>query len=542
MKPKVSVVIGAGPAGLTAAYELLEKTEIRPVIFEMSDCIGGLSRTVVHNGNVSDIGSHRFFSKSERVVNWWLSFLLLENKAEADARTRIGGELRADDRGRTSFRETDKKRMMMKRRVSRIFAFGKFFDYPISLGWRTFSNLGFIRVVGILWSYIQARLRPQKEEKTLEDFFINRFGRKLYETFFKSYTEKVWGVPCCQASASWGAQRVRGLSTSKVMGDAIRSAMRVCHMAGQQKKTETSLTKWFMYPYLGSGQLWEEVADRIRSRGGEIHLNCEVVGLHQQEGSIVEARIRERSTGREFTVSGDYFISTMPVKEMVAALDGPVPSPVRSVARGLLYRDLVLVGLLVTKMKIKNTTKIKTADNRAPDHWIYIQEEGFNVGRLVVANNWSPYLVKDGKKTWLVLEYFCQKDDDFWQRPDDKMTQFATEELVKLGFIQDSGDVEDSTVIREAKAYPAYFGSYEQMGTLREYVDMFENLFLVGRNGTHRYNNMDHSVLSAMVAVDNIVSGVRSKENIWSVNAEQEYHEKGTFRDGSSSSQHNSSH
>jgi len=540
MSSKVAVVIGAGPAGLTAAYELLGKTEIKPVIFEMSDSIGGLSRTVAHNGNVNDIGPHRFFSNSERVVSWWLNFLPLESKAEANVRAQIG-DGQADDQGRTFSQGTCRKKMMMKRRVSRIFAFGKFFDYPISLGWRTFSNLGVIRVAGILWSYIQARLRPQREEKTLEDFFINRFGRKLYETFFKSYTEKVWGVPCCQASASWGAQRVRGLSISKVLGDAIRSAMRVFYMAGQQNKTETSLTKWFMYPYLGSGQLWEEVADKIRSRGGEIHLNCEVTGLHQQEGSIVAARIRERSTGREFTVSGDYFISTMPVKEMVAALDGPVPLPVRSVAQGLLYRDLVLVGLLVTKMQIKNTTRIKTADNRVPDHWIYIQEEGFSVGRLVVANNWSPFLVKDGKKTWLVLEYFCQKGDEFWQRSDDRMVQFATEELVKLGFIRERGNVEDSTVIREANAYPAYFGSYEQMGTLREYVDMFENLFLVGRNGTHRYNNMDHSVLSAMVAVDNIAGGVRSKENIWSVNAEQEYHEKGAFREAGGSSQRSSS-
>ncbi len=530
MRTKVAVIIGAGPAGLTAAYELLEKTEIKPIIFEMSESIGGLSRTVPHNGNYSDIGPHRFFSKSERVVNWWLNFLPLENKTEAETYPQSDEGLTGDDRDKTSIREADKK-LIMKRRVSRIFAFGKFFDYPISLNWQTLSNMGFVRVSGILWSYIQARLRPLKEEKNLEDFFINRFGRKLYELFFKSYTEKVWGVPCCEASASWGTQRVQGLSIGKVLGDAFKSAVLARHSSRQSKKTETSLTKWFMYPRLGAGQLWEEVADRVRSRGGEIHINCEVVGLRQQGGAIVEARILDRSTGREVTVSGDYFISTMPLKDMVAILEDPVPLTVRSIARGLLYRDLILVGLLVAKMKIKNTTKIKTANNIIPDHWIYIQEEGSRLGRLVVANNWSPYLVEDRTKAWLVLEYFCQKEDDLWRQSDDKMARFAIEELVKLGFIYNSGDVEDSTVIRESKAYPAYLGSYDQMGGLREYVDTLENLFLIGRNGTHRYNNMDHSVMSAMAAVENIVNGVRSKDNIWSVNAEQEYHEKGAFHE-----------
>ena len=541
MRTKTAVIIGAGPAGLAAAYELLEKTKIKPVVFEMSECVGGLSRTVSHHGNYSDMGPHRFFSRSERVINWWLNFLPLESKVEADAGSQGAESFVNDARGRSSVQEADKK-MILKKRVSRIFAFGKFFDYPIRLNWQTFSNLGFVRVSGILWSYIQARLSPPREEKNLEDFFINRFGRKLYEMFFKSYTEKVWGVPCCQASASWGAQRVQGLSIGKVLGDAIKNAARAWRSLEQPQKTEKSLIKWFMYPRLGAGQLWEEVANRICSRGGEIHRSCEVVGLRQDDGAIVEARIRERSTGREFTVSGDYFISTMPLKDMVAALEDPVPPPVRSIGRGLLYRDLILVGLLVTKMKIKNTTKIKTANDLIPDHWIYIQEDGFRLGRLVVANNWSPRFVKDGTKAWLVLEYFCQKEDDLWQQPDDKMARFAIEELVQLGFIYHSEDVEDSMVIREAKAYPAYLGSYDQMGTLREYVDTIENLFLIGRNGTHRYNNMDHSVMSAMEAVENIANGIRSKDNIWSVNAEQDYHEKGVLRDGSNPSRNSSAY
>jgi protoporphyrinogen oxidase len=410
--------------------------------------------------------------------------------------------------------------MLVRQRLSRIFFLGKFFDYPVALNWNTVSNLGLVRMIKIGWSYLLARLVPIKPEKSLEDFLINRFGRELYKTFFKDYTEKVWGMACAQISAEWGAQRIKGLSISRALLNIIKS-WRVKTDDLKQKQVETSLIQKFLYPKLGPGQMWQEVAKKIEALGGEIHLNHEVVALAGEASSKIEAvSVRDSRTGEVKEVRGDYFFSTMPVQELIAKLTPLAPEIVRQVAQGLMYRDFVTVGLLMDKMKLGDNQT-----GRLKDNWIYIQEPQVKLGRLQIFNNWSPYLVADQATTWLGLEYFCTEGDELWTKSDEQFMADAVEELVTIGMI-DSSDVIDRTIVRVKKAYPAYFGSYDQFAVIREFTDGITNLFLIGRNGMHKYNNQDHSMLTAMRAVDNIIEGIESKANIWSINAEQEYHEQ----------------
>ncbi|MCK5050859.1 MAG: NAD(P)/FAD-dependent oxidoreductase [Candidatus Cloacimonetes bacterium] len=521
MNNKTAIIIGAGPAGLTATYELLEKTNIIPIIYEMSSDIGGISKTVKYKGNRIDLGGHRFFSKSKRVMDFWQNVLPVQGKRSKDdialgRKTLLSNEANAPDP------EKDDNVMLVRGRLSRIFFLRNFFDYPISLNIDTFKNLGFIRIVRIGLSYIWSRIFKIKEEKTLEDFFINRFGKELYNTFFKDYTHKVWGRPCSEIKPEWGAQRIKGLSISKAVFHAIKSIFKKDDSI-HQMKTETSLIEQFMYPKFGPGQLWEELARKIKAKGGRIHLNCEVTGFASSQNEITSVTVRDSKRGKSKEEKADYFFSTMPVKDLINSMND-VPTKVIEIANGLIYRDFITVGLLLKKLRIKNQTKQKTINNIVPDNWIYIQERDVKVGRLQIFNNWSPYMVEDDDTVWIGLEYFCNEGDELWGMPDEEFTEFAISELEKIEIIN-KNDVLDSTVIRMPKTYPAYFGSYDKFNDIRDHVDKIENLFLIGRNGMHRYNNQDHSMLTAIEAVENVIHNVKTKDNIWNVNTEEEYHE-----------------
>lgn len=516
---KTAIIIGAGPAGLTAALELLRRTDVKPVVFEMSSDIGGISKTVNHNGNRIDIGGHRFFSKSERVMKWWLDIMPVEKKYASFA----GSFLPENPGMEFSSPETADNVMLVRSRLSRIYYLRSFFSYPVSISPETVRNLGAARSLKILASFLYSSVSPVKEEKTLEDFMVNRFGRELYLTFFKDYTEKVWGVKCSEISAEWGRQRIKGLSVAKTLSHA---AGKLFKGGGDiaQKGTETSLIERFLYPKFGPGQMWEEAARRVKSMGGEVRMKSSVKGLEVRGGKVIAAAVENRS-GKEEIVCGDYFFSTMPVKDLVLSVRGDSP-PARAVetAAGLPYRDFITVGLLLKKLHVR-TKRDKNIKTMVPDNWIYVQERDVKLGRLQVFNNWSPYMLRDPGTVWLGLEYFCGEGDSLWNMEDGRLSSFAASELEKIDFIKKE-DVLDSVVIRVPKTYPAYFGSYRDFGFIREYTDSVENLFLIGRNGMHKYNNADHSMLTAMEAVDNIVSGRNTKDNIWSVNTEEDYHEE----------------
>ncbi len=520
-----ALIIGAGPAGLTAAFELVHRTDVMPVVLEMSEYMGGISRTVRYKGNRIDIGGHRFFSKSDRVMNWWMKMMPVEGTSNgASHRIAYQGQSRdlsvpASSNGTAP----DDRVMLVRSRKSRIYFLRQFFDYPIQLSGRTMKQLGAVRMMKIGASYMASLIHQIKPEKTLEQFLINRFGKELYLTFFKSYTEKVWGVPCDQISAEWGAQRIKGLSITKAVGHFLRKTFaRNGNGDLAQKNTETSLIEKFLYPKLGPGHLWEHVAEDVKEHGGEIRTGWRVDRLLTDGFRIVAAEAIHAQTGERETIEADYFFSTMPVKELVRCLDAAVPESVAEVSDGLVYRDFITVGLLLRKLKIRENTA--QGAKLLADNWIYIQEPDVQVGRMQIFNNWSPYLVADPENVWIGLEYFCYETDALWKMPDAEMIELAKAEMEKIGII-DRAEVLDACVIRVPKTYPAYFGSYERFHEVKDYVSRFENLFLVGRNGMHKYNNQDHSMLTAMTAVDNIIAGRTDKENIWALNTEMEYHE-----------------
>lgn len=491
-KPASSTVViaGAGPAGLTAAHELASRScgRFRPLVFEASEYLGGISRTVCYNGNRMDIGGHRFFTKSPRVARKWDEMLT----------------------------------MPRRRRVSRIYYLRKFFDYPVSLSVATLRAMGFSRTVKSGLGYLQARLRPLPET-SLENFYINRFGRPLYRMFFEDYTEKVWGVHPSKIGADWGAQRVKGLSITAVVKDFLQ---RATGRRAKSAKVETSLIEEFLYPDLGPGQLWERMGDEVRRLGAELHMQTGVRKVHIGQDGAVEAVTVRGASGEEVRVPCSVFVSSMPLNELVASLDGiDVPEDVRQIASGLPYRDFISVGLLLKKMKLRNETPIPTPGKRIPDTWIYIQDSGVRLGRVQVFNNWSPGLVKDYENTiWLGLEYFCNEGDELWTMEDTPFIEMAVKELESIGMI-DAADVIDSVRVKTRKAYPAYFGTYAGLGRVREFLDTIPNLYCIGRNGQHRYNNMDHSMLTAMEAADAILAGSSDRTAVWNVNTEEDYHE-----------------
>lgn len=358
-----------------------------------------------------------------------------------------------------------------------------------------------------------------KPENNLEQFFVNRFGRVLYQTFFESYTEKVWGIPCSGIAASWGAQRVKGLSIKKAITHALKKFLPKTDLI-RQKDTETSLIEQFLYPKLGPGQMWEFVTEELIRRGGIVHFQHKVTGINYDGEKITSVETTD-PTGNRMVHEGDIFFSTMPIKDLIGSMNAALPDHVKEIASGLVYRDFITVGLLVSKLSLKSQNRDSA---QLSDNWIYIQEPDVKLGRLQIFNNWSPYLVADPDKVWLGLEYFCNETDELWQLSDQEMLSVSKAELHKIGLI-DQNDVLDGTVVHVQKTYPGYFGTYDRLPVLTAFLDQIENLFLIGRNGMHKYNQ-DHFMLAAMTAVDNIQAGTYRKDNLWSINIEDEYHEE----------------
>ncbi len=531
MNRKRAIIIGAGPAGLTAAYELLTRTGIKLIVLEKSDYMGGLSRTVNYKGNRIDIGGHRFFSKSDRVMEWWLRMLPLQTTEKSSTAIKYHRMERASTASASGPDPAAADRvMLLRRRKSRIYYLRRFFDYPISLSKDTLVKLGLWRTFKIGVSYVRSALFPLKREDTLEQFFINRFGRELYDTFFKSYTEKVWGVPCDHINAEWGAQRIKGLSVWATLIHALKKVYQRGSSDIGQKDTQTSLIEQFLYPKFGPGQMWDEVARHIVEMGGEIRTGCRFERIITDGWQVLALEATNSATGRTETFQGDYFFSTAPVQELVKSFDVAPPQNVLDVSDGLVYRDFITVGLLVRSLRINDQTP--QGKKLISDNWIYIQEPDVLLGRLQIFNNWSPFMVADPANVWLGLEYFCNQSDEIWNLSDERMVALASQELSKIGII-DAKEVLDSTVLRMEKTYPAYFGTYDRFAEIREHVDRYENLFLIGRNGMHRYNNQDHSMLTAMMAVDNILEGRTDKSNLWEVNTEVDYHEEKGNANGS---------
>lgn len=484
---KTALIIGAGPAGLTAAYELLQRTDITPIVIEQTNDIGGISKTVNYKGNRIDIGGHRFFSKSDQVMNFWRSILPLQHESV----------------------DSDEV-MLLRNRLSRIYFNKAFFDYPLQISFQLLANLGVVRSSKIATTYAWRLVCARNPEKTLEDFYINRFGDELYNTFFKDYTQKVWGVPCSAMSAEWGAQRAKGISVTKALLDVVYRAIRTSSSIAQ-KDVETSLITHFLYPKYGPGQLWQKVARHIQERGGFVVHGQRATKLILSGDRITDVQTVDEA-GKVYHYTPDYVFSSMPIKDLVIGCGAAVPEAIRTIAQQLPYRDFLTVGLLIGR-------KLSLRDN-----WIYIQDPSVTLGRVQIFNNWSPFMVAHEKHTWLGLEYFCQEGDSFWNASNQHLIAFAGDELVRIGLIE-KNEIIDGTVLRVQKAYPGYWGTYEQFNDVRTWLDRVHNLFSIGRNGMHRYNNQDHSMLSAMAAVDAITHSSSNKSFIWQVNAEKEYHE-----------------
>lgn len=538
----VAIIAGAGPAGLTAAWELLARTDIVPLVIEPTPATGGIAQTHIFKGNRIDLGGHRFFSKSKRVMDWWFSILPRQGAPAADDATNahdieLAGEavvrtLAMGEDGRARIVEErraapDPARedavMLQRPRLSRIYWRRNFFPYPLGITLLVAWRLGLFTTAAIGLSYLKARLFPRRDETCLDAFFTNRFGRRLYETFFRGYTEKVWGVKCSEIRADWGAQRIKGLSLTRAIIHAVRDLLS-SDFVKQQRSRETSLITRFFYPKLGPGQMWEEVERQVTGAGGTVRHGVKVVGVAITAGRVSHVTVEDVHTGNRERMPCDYFVSTMPVRDLVAAAVPAPPPVVREVAAGLKYRDFMTVGLLLRRLHVLE--KGRTPQAMVRDNWIYVQDEAVHVGRIQVFNNWSPYLVADPADTvWIGLEYFLNDTDDLWHRKDADLVALATRELEQIGFAR-AEDVLDGCVLRMPKAYPAYFGTYDRLDEVRRWVNGIPNLFCVGRNGMHRYNNQDHSMLTAMLTVDNLLAGRHDDSNLWDVNLEMVYQEE----------------
>jgi protoporphyrinogen oxidase len=538
---RVAVIAGAGPAGLTAAWELLARTDIVPIVLEATPSTGGIAQTYTYRGNRIDLGGHRFFSKSKRVMDWWFDLIPRQGAPARDDATNAHDvelarmvtvkslALGADGKSRvveTRREAPDPEQedavMLQRPRLSRIYWRENFFPYPLGITLVVAWRLGLINTALIGLSYIKARLFPRRDETYLDAFFTNRFGRRLYETFFRGYTEKVWGVKCSEIRADWGAQRIKGLSLTRAITHAVRDLLS-SDFAKQQQERETSLITRFFYPKLGPGQMWEVAEAQVNAAGGTVRHGVSVVGIAMEGNRVSQVTVLDSATGKRETMPCDFFFSTMPLRELTAMTNPPPPQNVREVSAGLVYRDFLTVGVLLRKLCVREKGKAPQAMVR--DNWIYIQDESVHVGRIQIFNNWSPYLVADPNTVWIGLEYFLNDTDKLWSTPDDDLLTLAANELEKIGFAN-RGDVIGGCVHRMPKAYPAYFGTYERLGEIRKWVNETPNLFCIGRNGMHRYNNQDHSMLTAMLAVDNIIAGRDDDSNLWDVNLEMVYQEE----------------
>ncbi len=512
---KKIIIIGAGPAGLTAAYELIKTNEYEVIVLEATDRIGGISQTVCHQGNRMDIGGHRFFSKSQRVNDWWEDILPTQ---AAPAKDDLVFNRQKNFAQNGPDPQIDTNVMLLRDRISRIYYKNHFFDYPVTLKWDTLKNMGFFTTIKAGCSYLCAKLH-KRPETSLENFYINRFGKVLYSMFFEGYTEKLWGRHPRDISADWGSQRVKGLSVSAVIRDMFRKIFKKSSVT-----TETSLIESFKYPKLGPGQLWETVAEKFKQSGGKILTECLVEKILTDCDKIKSVVYKDNNG--EHILEGDIFISTMPIKDLCNGLDATIPNDILHAATTLPYRDFMTVGLLLKKMNLKNKTNYKTYGDIVPDCWIYVQDTSVKLGRIQIFNNWSPYLVQNPESTvWIGLEYFCNEGDGLWQMSNDEAINFAVNELIKLKIIKKEYVIDSHRELIK-KAYPAYFDSYSKMPEIIKYLNEFQNLYCIGRNGQHRYNNMDHSMITAFEAVDNIKFNRTDKSNIWNVNTEKVYHEK----------------
>ena len=516
---KKALIIGAGPAGLTAAYELLKRGggEYSVTVLEESTDMGGISKTVNYKGNRMDMGGHRFFSKVERVNSWWENMLPMQGAPAYD--DIILGNRKKLKKGGPDPEKEDRV-MLNRNRVSRILFNSRFFDYPISLKPETFINMGFLTTLQVGFSYLFSLLH-KRPERSLEDFYINRFGKKLYSMFFEHYTENLWGRHPRDIDPSWGAQRVKGLSIVAIIKDVFSKLL----PGSGNRHVETSLIESFSYPKLGPGELWDVTAAEIEAMGGEIIRQARAVAVKTDAAMGLIKGVTYVKNGTEHYLEADYVISSMPIKDLVEGMND-VPRGIQEIASDLPYRDYMTLGILVPKINLKNETRIRTVSNIVPDNWVYVHERSVKLGRFQIYNNWSPYLVKDLKNTlWIGLEYFANEGDRLWSLSDDKFTRFAVSEVVKMGLIDSPDDVLDSHVERVKKAYPAYFDSYDRIDEVVSFLNGFTNLFCVGRNGQHRYNNIDHSMMTSFLTVDNILQGKTDKRDIWNVNTEKEYHE-----------------
>ena len=507
------VIIGAGPAGLSCAYNLLKNNkEIKVTIIEEDTQVGGISKTINHGGNRMDLGGHRFFTKNDDVLKMWLDILPLQGKPAYDDKI-LGVD--KDYKGGKVDPEKKDQVMLIRNRLSRIYYKKKFFDYPVSLNYKTIKNMGFLTTMKCGFSYLKSCC-VKKEESNLENFYINRFGKELYNMFFKGYTTKLWGRTPSEIDSSWGSQRVKGISISKVISDYYK---RLFHI--KDKNKEVSLTDYFYYPKFGPGELYEELAKKVEKMGGKIILNSKVIKIIKNKNSIQEV-VYENNHKKE-TIKCDKLVSSMPVKDLLNDMNG-VDKEILKISNDLPYRDFITIGVLVPKLDLSNDTNVKTIHNNVPDNWIYVQDTSVNMGRVQLFNNWSPYMVKDPVNTmWIGLEYFCSEGDSFWNKSDSELKKLAFSELKKMGFYD--GEVLDSCVVKVKKAYPAYFDSYARIDEVRDYINGIDNLYCIGRNGTHSYNNMDHSILSGMICADLINNDSHDLEKLWNVNVDKSYHE-----------------
>lgn len=513
---KKALIIGAGPAGLTAAYELLTKSkDIEVVVFEESDCFGGISKTVNYKGNRMDMGGHRFFSKIPEVNAWWDHMLPMQGHPTYDDII-LHRPMPVAEGGPDP--EKEDRVMLTRHRVSRILFDTKFYDYPISLKPETFKNFGLLTTLKVGFSYLGSMFH-KLPETNLENFYINCFGRKLYSMFFEYYTENLWGRHPSEIDASWGAQRTKGLSIMGILKDFFGKLFKV-----KNRKVNTSLIEEFKYPKLGPGQLWDVTAAEVEKLGGTIIKNAKVTRVHKNANNVLTSLTYEKD-GQELTMEGDYFISSMPVKDLVGGMND-VPADAARIAAGLPYRDYMTLGVLVPKINLVNKTNIRTVNNLVPDCWVYVQDRNVKLGRFQIYNNWSPYMIKDLEHTvWIGLEYFVNEGDEYWNMTEEEFAKIGVSEMIKLGLIDSPDVVLDVHMEKVKKAYPAYFDTYDEIDRLIDYLSSIENLYCVGRNGQHRYNNIDHSMVTSFEAVKNILTGSKDKKNIWSVNTEQEYHE-----------------
>ena len=506
------VIIGAGPAGLTAAYELSRKPGYDILVLESDKQVGGISRTVDYKGNLIDIGGHRFFSKSDRVLEWWANFLPVVDTSHPHSE--IGYHNRKKEIDSLLWRRAGDS-MLIRPRLSRIYFKNRMYDYPLKINMSLVINLGKKRTLRIARDLMLSWISPIKPEKNLEDFYINRFGREIYKMFFKDYTRKVWGKPCTEISAEWGRQRVKSLKVPELVWHSLKKIVGIGNV--NNNDTSRSLIERFLYPAKGPGMLWDKVAEECRAAGVRIEMHARVTELRMEGDRI--AGVTYMKDGKTETVASDEVFSTMALKDLAASMGPAVPADVSEIFQGLEYRDFLIVGLKLSELQFE-----KEDGEFIKDNWIYIQDNGVQVGRMQIFNNWSPYMVS-GEGFWIGAEYFCYEKDDLWKMPDEDLIRLALEELQTIGVLSKKAFL-DGTVVRCPKAYPSYTGIYSDIGRVRAYLNTVANLYPMGRNGLHKYNNQDHSMLTAFHAVEVMEAGGHAKDSIWEINSEEEYHEE----------------